>query len=274
MEGMIDMEKKSSQINIPDEKLRLEVKKKADDIRLPYYIKGRTDIFDIIEDTALLIRLPLKTFDYSAFTALFNETFVVVLNSSFTLGHERFSAAHELYHIKYNDDILKKEGIIVESDYKKEDKADIHDIANIFAAEFLMPEDLVREQFYKLVNVGPDEVEAKHVVRLFDYFKVSYAAMLKRLVQLNLCTMKRALDIKPYGSKEYIPVLHNIIKAENADINLVEKTKKRYVSKEYLEMIKLNYEKRRISYSKFEELLEYIGMTPEQLNYFPYDEEE
>jgi Zn-dependent peptidase ImmA (M78 family) len=56
-------------------------------------------------------------------------------------------------------------------------------------AQFLMPEDYVKEVFYKIINVKPDSVIEKHVIKMNNFFKVSYKAMLKRLVQLNLCQL-------------------------------------------------------------------------------------
>lgn len=59
--------------------------------------KGIVDVFNILEDVAFFIRKTLDIYDILGFTTYFNNEFVVFLNSSFTLGHERFTAAHELY---------------------------------------------------------------------------------------------------------------------------------------------------------------------------------
>ncbi len=70
--------------------------------------KGLSDIFDILSEIAFLIRKPLDVEGLSGFITYYEDRFVVYLNSSFSLGHERYTGAHELYHIMYNKDILKK----------------------------------------------------------------------------------------------------------------------------------------------------------------------
>ena len=70
------------------------------------------------------------------------------------MGHERYSGAHELYHVIYNADILKKEKVILDDkNYQVEDLK-----AETFASEFLMPEDYVKEVFYKIVNVDVNSI--------------------------------------------------------------------------------------------------------------------
>ena len=133
----------------PDELIRLEIKKNAEDVRYKYSKKGLSDIFDILSEDAFLLRMPLKTTEVSGFSTYFQDKFVVFLNSSFTLGHERYSGAHELYHIIYNQEILKNEKLLLN------DPKTVEDIkADIFAAEFLMPEDYVKEVFCRAAYVG------------------------------------------------------------------------------------------------------------------------
>lgn len=262
------MEKTKKELRLPDRMLRIEIKRLADDARFEYNRAGLYDIFKIIENKALFIRLPLDNLGCSAFTTYFDGTFAVVCNSSFTLGHERFSCAHELYHIRYDAEVLKREGIVFETK-KAEEKESVIDRADVFAAEFLMPEELVVEQFGKLVGVKADEVEARHVVRMMDYFEVSYAAMLKRLVQLDLCIVSKYHSLTKYSSIEFIPKLQELMRSEGADMKLITKTNDRYISKEYLKAARDNYEKHQISYDKLEELLDYLGMSPKELGYMP-----
>ena len=170
----------------PDELIRLEMKELAEDVRYKYSKKGLSDIFDILAEDAFLLRIPLKTTKVSGFSTYFQDKFVVFLNSSFTLGHERYSGAHELYHIIYNQETLKNEKLLIyDSNSDEENKS------NIFAAEFLMPEDYVKEVFVKIINIEPEKVIEKHIIKMNNFFKVSYKAMLKRLVQLNLCERKK-----------------------------------------------------------------------------------
>lgn len=176
-----------NKIDLPNELLRLEIKELAEEVRIRFAKKGLSDIFDILSDIAFLIRKPLDIEGLSGFSTYFENYFIVYLNSNFTLGHERYTGAHELYHIMYNEDILKKEKVFLDKEkYKEEDMR-----ADVFAAEFLMPEDYVKEVFYKTVNINKDNLQPNHIVRMNNYFKVSYKAMLKRLIQLDLCSQKK-----------------------------------------------------------------------------------
>ena len=257
-------------LRLADEPLRLKVKGLAEEARYKFSKKGIVDIFDILEDVAFFIRKPLKTHDISGFTTYFNNEFVVFLNSSFTLGHERFTAAHELYHILYNDDLLRKEKLLM-NDIAY---ADVDERANVFASEFLMPEDYVKELFYKLVNTAKDKLEVRHIVRLNSTLKVSYKAMLKRLVQLDLCDISLYETLAEYGTLAKKEELREITKKEGYDISLIVPTNISYISKEYLEIAKQNYENGKISYGKITQLLEFINETPEKYGYNEPEDDE
>jgi Zn-dependent peptidase ImmA (M78 family) len=270
MEELVIMNLRKSDLKLPEEPLRLAIKQLAEESRYRFSKKGIVDVFDILEDVAFFIRKPLEIYEISGFTTYFNNEFVVFLNSSFTLGHERFTAAHELYHILYNSDILKKEKLLLNDNSNNvEDEK-----ANVFASEFLMPEDYVKELFYKLINVDRDKLEVRHVVRLNSTLKVSYKSMLKRLVQLDLCDISLYESLVEYGTLEKKEELRYITKTEGYDISLIVPSNIVHVSKEYLEIAKKNYEKGKISYGKITQLLEFINETPEQYGYNEPEDDE
>lgn len=252
-----------SKLKLPEERERLEIKVIANEARSNFNNRGITDVFEMLEEKAMLIRLPLNVYDLSGFSTYYDGEFVVVLNTSFTLGHERYTAAHELYHLLYNQDILKKEKVMLrEEKYEIEDKK-----ADVFASELLMPEDYVKELFYRLVNVEKNKVKARHIVRLNSTLKVSYKAMLKRLVQLDLCDISLYDALAEYGSLEMKEELRSITKIEGYDISLIVPSNSHYISKEYLELVKNNFEQGIISYGKLEQLLEFINQNPSDYGY-------
>ncbi|WP_231292707.1 ImmA/IrrE family metallo-endopeptidase [Thermoanaerobacterium thermosaccharolyticum] len=257
-------------LNLPGESFRLQIKDLAEEVRIKFARKGLSDIFDILSEAAFLIRKPLDTDELSGFSTYFEGQFIVYLNSNFTLGHERYTGAHELYHLIYNADILKKEKILLDDEkHKAEDTK-----ADVFASEFLMPEDYVKEVFYKIVNVDKDSVLPRHIIRMHNYFKVSYKAMLKRLIQLNLCSIDKyeeLVDICSLGNTE---LLQSLTIREGYSIDLITPSKETYVSKEYIEFIKTNYERGNISYKNMKTSLEFIGLAPEQFGYeYPLEED-
>ena len=84
--------------------------------------------------------------------------------------------------------------------------------ANVFASEFLMPEDYVKEVFYKIVNVDKGSILPRHIVRMHNYFKVSYKAMLKRLIQLDLCSINKYEELIDICSLENMEQLQSLTK--------------------------------------------------------------
>jgi len=93
------MERGGQRLINETELLSLEIKEKADEMRYRFVKKGITDIFDIVDAVAMLIRHPFEDKDgnkFSGFSSYIEGRFVVYLNTLFSLGHERFTAAHEL----------------------------------------------------------------------------------------------------------------------------------------------------------------------------------
>ena len=250
-------------INLPDELLRLEIKELAEEVRIKFAKKGISDIFDILSDIAFLIRKPLDIEELSGFITYFDKRFIIYLNSNFTLGHERYTGAHELYHIIYNEDILKKEKVFLDKEKHKEEEMR----ADVFAAEFLMPEDYVKKVFYKTVNLDKDSLQPKHIVRMHNYFKVSYKAMLKRLIQLNLCSLNKYPDLVEICSLEKEYELQSITKEEGYNIDLIIPSRENYIPKEYIIYVKANYENGKISYEDMKKTLEFIGLNQEEIGY-------
>jgi Zn-dependent peptidase ImmA (M78 family) len=263
---MLDM----ADLNLPEELTRLQVKELAEDVRGRFAKKGLSDIFDVLSEAAFLIRKPMETNEISGFSTYFEEQFIVFLNSNFSLGHERFSGAHELYHLIYNPDILKKEKIILDKEKYKAEEA----TADIFASEFLMPEDYVKEIFYKIIKVDKNNILPRHVIIMQNYLKVSYKAMLKRLIQLDLCFIDKYEELVKICSIENKEQLQSLTKREGYGIDLIIPSKVTYIPKEYIEFVKNNYERGNISYENMKSSFEFIGLIPDDFGYeYPQEED-
>lgn len=249
-----------------EKELRKKVQNKARDLRIRWSQKGLFDIFEIIENECILIRKPLKNINVSGFTTYLNDNFIIFLNSTYTLGHERFSAAHELGHYILHESRLKKEKILF--DNKK-----IEYEATQFAVEFLMPEEGVREIFDKIVKLPSDRIQPRHIIRMHNYFRVSYSAMLKRLVFLGLCNRELYSELRGIASLENKEVLKKLEMQEGFDSSLIESSNANYISKEYEKIIRDNFENNKISYKKLASLLNFIGKEPQDYGYEVLEDE-
>lgn len=232
-----------------------------------------TQIFSILGIYARVIYYPLGTDAPWGFTrisgskndASLKRPFVAI-NSSIPVDCQVFAAAHELYHIWYeqNPDMLPSD-LLNEQDEKTSEKK-----ANRFAAEFLVDEFLLRQEIdlYKI-----RKFTIKSVLQLAELFTVPYRTMVKRLGEI--------------GVIESSEVNEFLLKTEDS----VEKYKKRFsISSQksdnrvamdnLVELAVAAYESGYISYEKLEYLLGISNLKPEDLGIekkaayeFPSDDE-
>lgn len=105
---------------------------------------------------------------------------VIAINSSMTLGRQRFSMAHELYHLYFDDDGLTAVcAKTIGMGNEKERQADQ------FASYLLMPPDALSDMIKRLKKSDVGQLSIHDVVRLEQYFSVSRQAILYRLISEN-----------------------------------------------------------------------------------------
>lgn len=167
---------------------------------------------------------------------------IIAINSAMSLGRQRFSLAHELYHHFFDEDMCSTlVPSIVGIKDENEQKADL------FASYFLMPPTSLRD---RLDSILPRKLSIADVVKLEQYYQVSRRAMLKRLLEegalseieasqmtsnVRLSAAKLGYDIQLYtpleAAKQYATFGYYISKTEEL------------------------YQNDRISSGKYEELL-------------------
>jgi len=101
---------------------------------------------------------------------------VIAINSAMSLGRQRFSLAHEFYHLRYDDNMLsvcrKKIG----------DGKDIEKEADMFASYFLIPSAELECKSAQLAAKHEDgKLSLDDIIRLEQYFGASHQAMVIRL---------------------------------------------------------------------------------------------
>lgn len=110
---------------------------------------------------------------------------LIAVNSSMSYGRQRFSMAHELYHLYYDDvagfNVCAK---------KFDPKSDIEKCADQFASYFIAPYgSLLRE----VNRIKKDEkLTLAQVIALEQYFGMSHQAMLWRLISEGFLTTEDA----------------------------------------------------------------------------------
>lgn len=114
----------------------------------------------------------------------------LIVNGSHPMGRLRFTLAHELGHYLLHRDtssVFIDEAPLFYRDARSEQGVDQREVeANVFAAELLMPEAVLRAE----LRAVPLSAEDDAIQKLAARYGVSSAAMINRLKNLKLATPK------------------------------------------------------------------------------------
>jgi len=170
---------------------------------------------------------------------------LIVINSSRSLGHQRFTAAHEYYHFKYDKEMKGK--ICPIKINKFNDGYENETEANYFASYFLMPDESLR--YYIDRRTKGNKLNIRDLIYLENYFMVSHALMLVRLKLINIISEKE-VELMKNGIIDKASKL-------GYDTALYKNTKEKgtVIYSDYAELAEELLEKGSISYGKYEELL-------------------
>lgn len=117
---------------------------------------------------------------------------VIAINSSMSVGRQRFSMAHELFHL-YFDENEHSTVCLMEIGCGNE----VEKAADQFASYFLMPPLALSESIKKVQGILADNLGIKEIVKLEQYFGVSRQAILCRLIEDNKLTVQQAEQFRP-----------------------------------------------------------------------------
>ena len=115
---------------------------------------------------------------------------LIVINSSRSFGHQRFTAAHEYYHFKYDKGM---NGTICPIN-KYNDDYEIEMEANYFASHFLLPDGSL--EYYVDKRTKGNKLNIRDLVYLENHFMVSHKLMLFRLKLINIISEKEIKIMK------------------------------------------------------------------------------
>lgn len=143
------------------------------------------DIFAVVngwkEKKITIVYYPLSE-RVSGMCTKVNEDIVIAINSATSYGRQRFTLAHELYHILYENDMKR----IVCDMSMGEDKTDSEREADRFAGYLLMPYDALMQY---AETKGSWSLE--DVIEAEQFFQVSHQSMVLRLYLESYITKKQ-----------------------------------------------------------------------------------
>ena len=162
---------------------------------------------------------------------------IIFINSSHSLGRQRFTLAHEIYHLKYDEHCVCD--LSIENDQIEED-------ANKFASYLLMSNAALYN--YEREN-NIKEWNLDKVIQAEQYFQISHKAMLRKLMELDRISEETA--------EEYLPSIMYNARLRGYDIKLYEpySEDENLILGNYVHMVMKAYDNGYIGDSKKDELL-------------------
>lgn len=206
--------------------------------------KSPIDIFSLLHsiENLTLIKYPMGK-NISGMCIKGDNDIIIAVNSSMTYGRQRFTIAHELYHVYYNDGA---EMTICNKNIGNSNDNNIEKEADNFASFLLIPPVALSEA----IDRKGKKLDITDVVRLEQFFGVSRQAMLFRLVDENILTSSEAKLMM----KDVILSAQLLGYSDELYRALPEEKQKMTYGK-YIKQSKLLLEKNIISSGKYEELL-------------------
>ncbi|MBN1778508.1 MAG: ImmA/IrrE family metallo-endopeptidase [Clostridiales bacterium] len=116
---------------------------------------------------------------------------LIAINSSMTLGRQRFSMAHELYHLFFdNDQETTICGMSIGKGNQNEKNADM------FASFFLMPPDALSNFIRQIKHDSKQRLIIEDIVAIEQFFGVSRLSLLIRLLADNEITQEELENMR------------------------------------------------------------------------------
>lgn len=177
----------------------------------------------------------------------------VAINTSISEDKQVFAAAHELYHIWFE----RGTGIVT-ADILQETKSEKSELlANRFAAEFLVEENLLRQEI-KSYSINESDISIKDILLLSSLFIVPYRTMVKRLFEINILNNQQKENFLAESED-------SLIKLRNRYSLSIPTSDNRIAIDNLVELAVIAYEKGYITYEKLQYLLEINHLVPDDV---------
>ena len=174
---------------------------------------------------------------------------VIAINTVRSLGHQRFTAAHEYFHVRYDAGMLGAACRVGVVDQPVEREAE----ADAFAANFLMPAEGITARVMAR-TAGERGPAVEDVVHLEQHFGVGHKAMVRRLRDLGYL---RTNELEQMWS---LPI-RQMARTLGCDTSLYSPTREDRVISSYAEKAKTALDLDLISFGKYEQLMLEAGFA-------------
>ncbi|MED4014665.1 ImmA/IrrE family metallo-endopeptidase [Sutcliffiella cohnii] len=144
----------------------------------------REEVLSLLEEEATLLKYPIEDDELCAFVCKKQDKLFVYINTHIPKEKQIFAAAHELYHIWFDQDRLSQSEMLKSNTLENETE-DINELrANLFAAMFLVPKEVLINQLESL-GIEKHRLKIEDIVKLMPIFLVPYKTIVRRLHEID-----------------------------------------------------------------------------------------
>lgn len=246
----------------PSEKVKVE--RKADELRKIASRNGYglNDIFRVLRAIdVIFIRYPFVDEKPLGFCTRQRGKNIIVSNSSMILSRELFTIAHELGHVIF--DFNDEDVMIVDiEELSDSEKSFMERRAYYFAETLLMPKEGLERYIRLELETVPGNLDALDIVRIQQEFKVSYSAVVWRLLKAGIIKKNHKDDLLRQQHNTTSHVLFDILGFTDELLKPFNKIK---VPEKYIDFITSNYKDDIIPESSFDKAMKMVGLSDEQI---------
>ncbi|MGD1823456.1 MAG: ImmA/IrrE family metallo-endopeptidase [Pleomorphochaeta sp.] len=173
---------------------KLELSTQAASLRKKFGIEqnGPIDILSVIQSIKDLTLVFYPMGERLSGLCIHNTDYpIIAINSSMSIGRQRFSMAHELYHLYFD-----KNNNIPTCSKSIGAGSSIEEKADSFASYLLIPPISLSEKIKDMTINNSTKIKLNDIIFLEQYYKVSRQAMLHRLREENLITYEESEKYK------------------------------------------------------------------------------
>lgn len=171
---------------------------------------------------------------------------IIAINSNLSYGRQRFTAAHEVYHLFFEKEL---KNVICEKDIS-ESKSDSEKEADKFASYLLAPYDSLRAYLEENKMLDNYALTIEDVINMEQFYQLSHQAMLYRLTADGYLDFTTSNNLKMAVTQKAMRLGYDdkLYKASDEE-------KKYFSIGEYVKKVEQLKDRDLISNGKYEELL-------------------
>lgn len=223
----------------------------------------REEVLDLVEQEAILIKYPIEDDELCAFVCKKKGHIFVYINSYIPKEKQIFAAAHELYHIWFDQERLNQTEMLRNQTIEN-DTEDITELkANLFAAMFLVPTNVLQDEL-KSRGITKENIELPDIVKLMSVFYVPYKTIVRRLSEIDFIDSTKLDELLQVSDRDPQQGVLLIRKRLQLSDNTQERTQDIFFEG-LIDKAILAYQQDKISEAKLRSKLSLVKESPESM---------